>query len=73
MFSCYVGIGFGLGSIIGGFLVDIIGGSWTFLLCGGVTALVVVLCLLSLGITKLLNRGKNGKVESKSNKHESSQ
>ena len=72
VFSCYVGIGFGLGSMIGGFLVDIIGGSWTFLLSGGVTAIVLVLCVLSLAITKLLDRMKNSKVESKTEDCESS-
>ena len=72
VFSCYLGIGFGLGSVIGGFLVDIIGGSWTFLLSGGVTAIVLVLCVLSLAITKLLDRMKNNKVERKTEDYESS-
>lgn len=72
VFSCYLGIGFGLGSMIGGFLVDIIGGSWTFLLSGGVTAIVLVLCVLSLAITKLLNRMKNNKVERETEDYESS-
>ena len=71
VFSCYVGIGFGLGSMIGGFLVDIIGGSWTFLLSGGVTAIVLVLCVLSLAITKLLDRMKNNKMENKAEDYES--
>jgi len=72
VFSCYVGIGFGLGSMIDGFLVDAIGGSWTFLLSGGVTATVLLLCVLSFAITKLLNRMKNNKVERKTEDHESS-
>ncbi|XP_020603434.1 major facilitator superfamily domain-containing protein 6-like [Orbicella faveolata] len=72
VFSCYLGVGFGLGSMIGGFLVDIIGGSWTFLLSGGVTAIVLVLCVLSLAITKLLNRMKNNKVERETEDYESS-
>ena len=72
MFSCYLGIGVGLGSMIGGFLVDIIGGSWTFLLSGAVTAIVLVLCVLSLAITKLLNRIRNNKVESRTEDYESS-
>lgn len=72
VFSCYLGIGSGLGSMIGGFLVDIIGGSWTFLLSGGVTAIVLVLCVLSLAITKLLNRMKNNKVERETEDYESS-
>ena len=72
VFSCYLGVGFGLGSTIGGFLVDIIGGSWTFLLSGGVTAIVLVLCVLSLAITKLLNRMKNNKVERETEDYESS-
>ena len=57
--------------MIGGFLVDIIGGSWTFLVIGGVTAIVLFLCLLSTGITKLLDR-MNNKVESKTEDYESS-
>ena len=57
--------------MIGGFLIDIIGGSWTFLLSGGVTAFVLVLCVLSLAITKLLNRIKNNKVEGKTEDYES--
>ena len=57
--------------MIGGFLVDIIGGSWTFLVSGGVTAIVLVLCLLSKGITKLLDR-MNNKVESETEDYESS-
>ena len=48
--------------MIAGFLVDVFGGSWTFLLCGVVTAIVLVFYLLSLGITKLLGRMKNNKV-----------
>ena len=64
-------IGFGLGSVIGGFLVDIIGGSWTFLLSGGVTAIVLVLCVLSLAITKLLDRMKNNQMESRAEDYES--
>ena len=71
VFSCYFGIGFGLGSMIGGFLVDFIGGSWTFLLSGGVTAIVLVLCVLSLAITKLLDRIKNNKMENKAEEYES--
>ena len=71
MFSCYVGIGFGLGSMIGGFLVDIIGGSWTFLLSGAVTAIVLLLCVLVLAITTLLDRMKNNKVERKTEDYES--
>jgi len=71
VFSCYLGVGFGIGSMIGGFLVDIIGGSWTFLVSGGVTSIVLVLCLLSTGITKLLGR-MNNKVESKTEDYESS-
>ena len=57
--------------MIGGFLVDLIGGSWTFLLSGGVTAIVLVLCVLSLAITKLLDRIKNNKMESKAEGYES--
>ena len=57
--------------MIGGFLIDIIGGSWTFLLSGGVTAFVLVLCVLSLAMTKLLNRIKNNKVEGKTEDYES--
>ncbi|KAJ7388153.1 hypothetical protein OS493_039528 [Desmophyllum pertusum] len=37
VYSCYFGVGFGVGAMIGGFLMDIIGGSWTFLVFGGVT------------------------------------
>ena len=51
--------------MIGGFLVDIIGGSSTFLLSGGVTAIVLLLCVLSLAITTLLDRIKNNKMEKK--------
>jgi len=58
--------------MIGGFLVDTIGGSWTFLLSGGVTAIVLLLCVFSMAITKLLNRIKNNKVERKTEDHESS-
>ena len=58
--------------MIGGFLVDIIGGSRTFLLSGAVTAIVLVLCVFSLAITKLLNRMKNNKVESETEDYESS-
>ena len=58
--------------MIGGFLVDITGGSWTFLLSGGVTAIVLVLCVLVLAITKLLDRMKNNKVERKTEDYESS-
>ena len=58
--------------MIAGFLVDVFGGSWTFLLCGGVTAIVLILCLFSLGITKLLDRTKNNKVERKTEDYESS-
>ena len=58
--------------MIGGFLVDFIGGSWTFLLSGGVTAIVLVLCVLYLAITKLLDRMKNNKVESKAGDYGSS-
>jgi len=72
VFACYLGIGFGLGSMIGGFLVDIIGGSWTFLLFGGVTTIVLVLCVVSLATTKLLNRMKNNKVDRKTEDYESS-
>lgn len=57
--------------MIGGFLVDIIGGSWTFLVSGGVTAIVLVLCLLSTGIRKFLDR-MNNKVESETEDYESS-
>ena len=71
VFSCYVGLGFGLGSMIGGFLVDIIGGSWTFLLSGGVTAIVLLLCVLSLAITKLLDRMNNNKMGNKVEDYES--
>ena len=71
VFSCYLGIGFGLGSMIGGFLVDIIGGPWTFLLSGGVTAIVLLLCVFSLAITKLLDRMKNNKMKSKAEDYES--
>ena len=65
-------IGFGLGSMIGGFLIDIIGGSWTFLLSGGVTAIVLVLCVLSLVISRLLDRMKNSEMERKTEDYESS-
>ena len=58
--------------MIAGFLVDVFGGSWTFLLCGGVTAIVLILCLLSLGITKLLGRIQNNKAERKAEDYESS-
>ena len=71
MFSCYLGIGVGLGSMIGGFLVDIIGGSWTFLLSGAVTAIALLLCVLVLAITTLLDRMKNNKVERKTEDYES--
>ena len=50
-----MGIGFGLGTIIGGFLMDIIGGSWTFLVFGGVTLFVILIFLASLGVSKLLD------------------
>ena len=72
VFSCYLGIGAGLGSMIGGFLIDIIGGSWTFLLSGGVTAIVLVLCVLSLVITRLLYRMKNSEMERKTEDYDSS-
>ena len=58
--------------MIGGFLVDAIGGSWTFLLTGGVTAIVLLLCVLSLAITKLLTRMKNNKMKRKTMDYESS-
>ena len=57
--------------MIGGFLLDIIGGSWTFLLSGGVTSIVLVLCVLSSAITKLLDRKKNNKVENNAEDYES--
>ena len=72
VFSCYLGIGAGLGSMIGGFLIDIIGGSWTFLLSGGVTAIVLVLRVLSLVISRLLDRMKNSEMERKTEDYESS-
>ena len=50
--------------MIGGFLIDFIGGSWTFLLSGGVTAIVLVLCVLSLAITRLLDESKAEEYES---------
>ena len=64
MYSCYLGIGFGSGTIIGGFLMDIIGGSWTFLLFGGVTAIVIFLLLVSMAVTKLLERQQQDQTES---------
>ena len=71
VFSCYTGIGFGLGSMIGGFLLDIIGGSRTFLLSGGVTSIVLVLCVFYSTITKLLDRKKNNKMENNADDYES--
>ena len=61
MYSCYIGIGLGLGAIIGGFLMDIIGGSWTFLVFGGVTMFMILFFVVSLAISKLLERRKNNK------------
>ncbi|KAL9954968.1 hypothetical protein ACROYT_G042559 [Oculina patagonica] len=72
VYSCYLGIGFGLGTIIGGFLMDIIGGSWTFLVFGGVTVIMILFFLVSLGISKLLKRRENGKKERESVDYESS-
>ena len=57
--------------MIGGFLVDIIGGSWTFLLSGAVTAIVLLLCVLVLAVTTLLDRMKNNKMERKTEDYES--
>ena len=71
VFSCYTVIGFGLGSMIGGFLLDNIGGSWTFLLSGGVTSIVLVLCVFYSAITKLLDRKKNNKMENNAEDYES--
>ncbi|KAL9952756.1 hypothetical protein ACROYT_G040051 [Oculina patagonica] len=70
VYSCYLGIGYGLGSIISGFLMDIIGGSWTFLVFGGVTATVILLLLASMAISKLLERRKNGKAENETDDYE---
>ena len=57
--------------MIGGFLLDIIGGSWTFLLSGGVTSIVLVLCVFYSAITKLLDRKKNNKMENNVEDYES--
>ena len=57
--------------MIGGFLLDIIGGSRTFLLSGGVTSIVLVLCVFYSTITKLLDRKKNNKMENNADDYES--
>ncbi|KAL9954965.1 hypothetical protein ACROYT_G042556 [Oculina patagonica] len=72
VYSCYLGIGYGLGTTISGFLMDIIGGSWTFLVFGGVTVIMILFFLVSQGISKLLKRRENGKKERESVDYESS-
>ncbi|KAJ7357464.1 hypothetical protein OS493_024980 [Desmophyllum pertusum] len=61
-YSCYLGIGFGVGAMIGGFLMDIIGGSWDV---SGVRRSNIVydsyFPLFLLVISKLLERRKNNK------------
>ncbi|XP_078350307.1 major facilitator superfamily domain-containing protein 6-like [Oculina patagonica] len=68
--SCYLGIGYGLGTIISGYLMDIIGGSWTFLVFGVVTTTVIFLLLVSMAISKLLERRKNCKADSETDDDE---
>ena len=60
VYSCYMGLGFGTGSIIAGFLMDIFGGSRTFLIFGGATVIMICLLLVAMAITKLLERRENG-------------
>lgn len=70
MYSCYLGIGYGSGTIIGGFLMDIIGGSWTFLVFGGVTAIMILFLLVSVAIAKLLERRKTDDADSETDDNE---
>ena len=63
VYSCYLGIGYGVGTIIRGFLIDSIGGSWTFLVFGAVTVIMILFSLAALGISKLLERRQNNRSE----------
>ena len=55
---CYLGIGFGAGSIFSGFAVESIGGSWTFLVFGGVTVIMVLFSVVTQLISQCLKKVK---------------
>ena len=61
VYSCYLGIGSGVGTIICGFTVDLIGGSFTFLVFGAVTFLMLLFSLVTLAISKFLERRQKSK------------
>ena len=55
---CYLGIGFGAGSIFSGFAVESIGGSWTFLVFGGVTAIMLLFSVVTQLVSQCLEKVK---------------
>jgi len=60
-----LGVGFGAGPILSGFVMASLGGAWTFLVFGGVTVIMVLFSILTQLMSQRLDKVKETQGTSK--------